>query len=201
MAKLYFRYGAMNSGKSTLLMQVAHNYEEKGMKVFLMKPNIDTKGGNYLVSRVGLKRKIDCSIKKEDEVFDLLKNSLNNIDCILVDEAQFLTKKQVDELMLVVIKYNIPIICYGLRTDFRNEGFPGSTRLLEIAHTIEELKTICSCGRKAMYNTRKINGKWTFDGNQVAIDGEGEVTYESLCPNCYYEKKEKWDNLKKIVKY
>ena len=95
---------------------------------------------------------------------------------------------QVDQLMEIVVKLNIPVICYGLRTDFKTRGFPGSTRLLELAHTIEEMKTICTCGRKAMYNARFINGKFTVEGDQVAIDGENSVTYEPLCPHCYYEK-------------
>lgn len=199
-AKLYFRYGAMNCGKSAVLMQVAHNYEERGMKVLVMKSIQDKKGNDYLVSRIGLKRKIDYFIREEDDVFSLYQDKCQGVSCILIDEAQFLSMKQVDELMRLVIKCNVPIMCYGLRTDFKTNGFPGSTRLLEIAHSIEEIKTICSCGRKAMFNTRKVNGKWTFDGAQVAIDGMDEVSYESLCPKCYYEKKEKWDNFKKSVK-
>lgn len=201
MAKLYFRYGAMNCGKSAVLMQVAHNYEERGMKVIIMKPSKDTKGNEYLVSRIGLKRKVDYIITSEDQLFVRWKDRLKDISCILVDEAQFLSREQVDDLMQIVIKCNVPVICYGLRTDFRTDGFPGSTRLLEIAHSLEEIKTICSCGRKAMFNTRKINGKMTFDGEQVAIDGKDEVSYEALCPACYFEKKEKWDNFKKSVKY
>ena len=95
--------------------------------------------------------------------------------------------------MHIVVKLNIPVICYGLRSDFKTNGFPGSTRLLELAHTIEEMKTICSCGRKAMFNARKVNEKFVFDGEQVAIDGEDKVTYESLCPNCYYEELDKYN--------
>lgn len=201
MAKLYFRYGAMNCGKSAILMQVAHNYEERGMKVLVMKPIQDKKGDDYLVSRIGLKRKIDYFIKEQDNVYELFQDKCKGISCILIDEAQFLSKEQVDQLMCLVIKCNVPIICYGLRTDFQTNGFSGSTRLLEIAHSLEEIKTICSCGKKAIFNTRKINGKWTFDGDQIAIDGMNEVSYESLCPTCYLEKKEKWDNFKKSVKY
>ena len=142
MVKLYFRYGAMNSGKSTILIQVAHNYEERGMKVLLMKPGIDTKGDDKVVSRVGIERVVDHIILEEENVFEYYKQKVTNkIDCIIVDEAQFLKRKQVDELMQIVVNYNIPVICYGLRTDFMTNGFEGSTRLLEIAHSIEEIKS------------------------------------------------------------
>lgn len=188
MAKLYFRYGAMNSGKTALLLQAAHNYEEQGMKVLIAKPSADTKGDLNIVSRIGLERKIDFLITPEDNIYSMVKGIKEDIKCLFVDEAQFLQKIQVDELMQIVIKLNIPVICYGLRTDFQANGFTGSTRLLEIAHTIEEMKTICKCGRKAMYNGRMVNGKFTFDGEQIAIDGQDKVTYEALCPHCYYDK-------------
>ena len=115
------------------------------------------------------------------------------IDCILIDEAQFLTREQVDQCMKVVITFDIPVICYGLRTDFLTNGFPGSTRLLEIAHTIEEMKTICRCGRKAIYNARFENGKFITKGSQVAIDGEKNITYISMCAKCYEKEKNKID--------
>lgn len=188
MAKLYFRYGSMNSGKTALLLQAVHNYEEQGMHVIVAKPAKDTKGDDHLVSRIGLKRKVDYSFTKEDDIFKYMKKQRKKISCLFIDEAQFLEPIQVDELMQVVVNLNIPVICYGLRTDFQTKGFPGSTRLLEIAHTIEEMKTICTCGRKAMFNARKVNGKFTLKGEQVAIDGENKVTYEPLCPHCYYEK-------------
>ena len=193
MAKLYFRYGAMNSGKTALLLQAAHNYEERGMEVLIIKPTIDSKGDDHLVSRIGLTRKVDKLLAPKDDIFKYVKKLKRNIKCVLVDEAQFLEKEQVDELMHIVVKLNIPVICYGLRSDFKTNGFPGSTRLLELAHTIEEMKTICSCGRKAMFNARKVNEKFVFDGEQVAIDGEDKVTYESLCPNCYYEEIDKYN--------
>ncbi len=196
MAKLFFRYGAMNSGKTTLLLQAAHNYEERGMEVLIFKPIIDSKGEDFLVSRIGAKRRVDHLIEKNENIFKYVKNVDRDIKCILVDEAQFLEREQVDQLMMIVVKLNIPVICFGLRTDFKANGFPGSVRLLEIAHTIEEMKTICSCGRKAMYNGRKVNGKFVFDGDQVAIDGEDKVTYESLCPYCYYDKLGKYLKLK-----
>lgn len=188
MAKLYFRYGAMNSGKSTGLMQVAHNYEERGMKVYLAKPRIDTKGGDILVSRLGVKRQVDFLIEEEDDLFDLFCR-VEPVDCILVDEVQFLTPKQIDELFRVTIECNIPVICYGLRTDFSLQGFPGSERLLLLAHSIEELKTICRCGKKAIFNGRKVNGEFVFQGEQVAIDQGGDISYESLCGDCYFAKR------------
>ncbi len=191
MAKLYFRYGAMNSGKSTMLMQVAYNYEERGINVLVIKPKVDTKGEKKLVSRIGLERAVNILLAKEEKIFEIVKKDYNDVGCILVDEAQFLMPNQVDDLMKVTAKLNIPVICYGLRTDFRAQGFPGSTRLLEIAHTIEELKTICSCGKKAMYNARFINGVFTITGDQVAIDGEKKVTYISMCEKCYYKEREK----------
>lgn len=195
MAKLYYRYGAMNSGKTAILLQVANNYEERGMKVLILKPGIDSKGSDYLVSRIGLKRKVDHIILEDENVYKYLENNIDGVACVLIDEAQFLTKNQVEDLMQIVVDFDVPIICYGLRTDFRTEGFEGSTRLLEIAHSIEEMKTICKCGRKAIFNTRKVNGKFTFLGEKVAIDGFSEVTYESLCPKCYYEKLKKYKKL------
>ena len=200
MAKLYFRYGSMNSGKTALLLQAVHNYEEQGMEVIVANPSKDTKGEDYLVSRIGLKRKIDYAFKEKDNIYKYMKKQTIKVSCLFIDEAQFLEPEQVDELMQVVVKLNIPVICYGLRTDFQTKGFPGSTRLLEIAHTIEEMKTICVCGRKAMYNARKVNGHFTITGDQVAIDGENKVTYEPLCPHCYYEKLEKYQKLQKRKK-
>lgn len=190
MSKLYFRYGAMNSGKSTHLMQVAYNYEERGMKVIILKPKVDEKGGNTLVSRLGVNRQVDLLISEEDNVFDTIDNYLKEnrgIDCILVDEVQFMKKKQIDELFQIAVGMDIPIICYGLRTDFKMDGFEGSARLLLVAHSIEEMKTICACGQKAIFNGRKINGKFVFEGEQIAIDEQDDVRYESLCGHCYYK--------------
>ncbi|CUU45635.1 thymidine kinase [Clostridium beijerinckii] len=194
MSKLYFRYGAMNSGKSTHLMQVAYNYEERGMKVVIIKPRIDNKGGDTLVSRLGVNRRVDLLVSDQDDIFQIISNYIkenNKIDCILVDEVQFLRESQIDQLFEIAVKINIPIICYGLRTDFKRNGFEGSTRLLLLAHSIEEMKTICACGRKAIFNGRKINNKFVFEGEQIAIDDEDNVEYESLCGECYYKYKEK----------
>ena len=192
MSKLYFRYGAMNSGKSTHLMQVAYNYEERGMKVILLKPYTDTKGGDKLVSRLGVERKVDLVIKENDSVleeFNLYKSENGHVDCILVDEVQFLKGNQIDELFELAVVQNVPVICYGLRTDFKMQGFEGSNRLLLLAHSIEEMKTICKCGRKAILNGRKINNKFVFEGEQVAIDNVDDVEYESLCGHCYFTYK------------
>ena len=165
MAKLYFRYGAMNSGKSTALMQVAHNYEERGMRVLVLKPRIDSKGGDQLLSRLGISRKVDHLISASDDVFALLQREMSTTTppaCILCDESQFFTAAQAEQLFRATCLLNVPVICYGLRTDFSMRGFPGSTRLLELAHTVEEMKTICFCGRKALCNGRKINGEFVF---------------------------------------
>lgn len=188
MSKLYFRYGAMNCGKTTSLLQVAHNYEERDMNVLILKPSIDTKGDNRIVTRIGLKRKVDHLIGKDENLNDYLKTVDENIACILVDESQFLTRDQVDELFMFSKLKDIPVICYGLRTDFKTIAFPGSLRLFEVADTLEELYTICRCGKRAKFNGRIVNGKFTSSGSQVAIDGENEVEYESLCGKCYLEK-------------
>ena len=188
MANLTFRYGAMNSGKSTALMQVAHNYEEKNMKVIVLKPVIDTKGNDKLVSRVGIMRKVDYLVSDGNSIIKLLKDKLYDTSCILVDEAQFLTEKHVDELHFICKELEIPVICYGLRSDFKTNSFPGSRRLFELADKLEELTTICACGKKAKFNARVINGKYVFEGEQVAIDEVDDVYYESLCGKCYIEK-------------
>jgi len=191
MGKLYFRHGAMNSGKSTALLQVAFNYEERGQTVAIVKPAVDTKGDLSVVSRLGMARDVDFVILPAENLrtkFAEYSQSIGSkIDCLLVDEAQFLTRDQVDQAMEIAVLDDVPVLAYGIRTDFLTNGFPGSTRLLEIAHTLEELKTICRCGKKAMFNARLKNGAFVFDGDQVAIDGD-QVTYESLCPNCYYAK-------------
>lgn len=195
MAKLYFRYGAMNSGKSTILMQVAYNYEERGMKVAIFKPEIDSKGDNKIVSRIGLEREVDHIIKKNEDVFEYYEEQVSDdVCCIIVDEVQFLKKEQIDQLMQIVVIHNIPVICYGIRTDFKTNGFEGSSRLLEIAHSIEEMKTICRCGSKAIFNSRLVDGIPSFSGDQVEIDNNTKIVYESVCPKCYYKKYEKYKN-------
>jgi thymidine kinase len=191
MAKLFFRYGAMNSGKSTALLQVAHNYEERGMKILLVKAKVDSKGNDRIISRLGLDRKVDLLTDEKLNLFDAItqwNKDVEKISCVLVDEAQFLSRKHVDELFNLTVYENIPVICYGLRTDFQTNLFPGSSRLFALSHSLEELKTICRCGKKAMMNARKINNKFIFEGSQVAIDGTQDITYESLCSSCYFEE-------------
>ena len=185
----------MNSGKSTALLQAAFNYEERGQQVLLAKPQIDTKGDDLIVSRLGVSRRVDFTISPSDDIYAaftsererVLRQTGLEVSCLLVDEAQFLTEGQVDDLLRIAILEGVPVLAYGIRTDFQTVAFPGSRRLLEIAHSLEELKTICRCGRKAMFNARKIDGEFIFDGAQVAIDG-ADVTYESLCGACYLEE-------------
>lgn len=189
MAKLYFRYGAMNSGKSTGLLQAAFNYKERGQRVLLAKPEIDTKGADQIESRLGVSRTVDFLIAPADDARAAVHAAAagRDIACVLVDEAQFLTPAQVDDLLRIAVLDDIPVLAYGIRTDFRTEAFPGSARLLELAHSLEELKTICRCGRKAIFNARLVDGRFVFDGDQVAIDAglHGEVTYKSMCAACY----------------
>ncbi|PCE14797.1 thymidine kinase [Microbacterium sp. SZ1] len=211
MAKLYFRYGAMNSGKSTALLQAAYNYEERGQHVLLAKPAIDTKGASEISSRLGMTREVDFLIGPDDDaraLFDAQRDRVRraaegelvpegpvDVACLLIDEAQFLAAEQVDDLFRIAIEDGIPVIAYGIRNDFRTHAFPGSARLLAIAHSLEELKTICRCGRKAVFNGRVIGGSFVFDGDQVAIDEGAEgasapeiTTYESLCGACYLQE-------------
>ena len=188
MAKLYFRYGAMGCGKTMQLLQVAFNYEERGHKVCVIKPATDTKNGSKLLTRIGPERETDFCFDKSTNLYDVITKKYKKVKCILVDEAQFLTPVQVDQLMQVTIKYDIPVMAYGLRLNFRREdgGFEGATRLLQIAHDIEEIKTICECGKKATYNARFLDGKLVADGPDVLIDdGTSEIKYRALCPACY----------------
>ncbi len=196
MSKLYFRYGAMNSGKSTALLQVAYNYEERSQLVVLAKPAIDTKGDHSVVSRLGVSRDVDLLVLPSSNLREDFRQfvkgveakSDNSVACLLIDEAQFLSREQVNQALEIAVLDGIPVLAYGIRTDFLTNGFPGSLRLLEIAHTLEELKTICRCGRKAMFNARKVADRFIFDGDQVAIDGVA-VTYESLCATCYFRER------------
>lgn len=191
MSKLYFRYGTMNSGKSTALMQVAHNYEERGMQVLVIKAALDTKGADHLDSRIGLKRKVDILSEENTNLYKEIEaaKAKGPLACVLVDEAQFITPEQAQQLFEVAVILDIPVISYGLRTDFLTNGFPGATRLLELAHSLQELPTICPCGKKAVFNSRMVNGKHVFEGEQIAIDQQGDVEYLPLCGRCYFEAK------------
>lgn len=193
MSKLYFRYGAMNSGKTAALLQVAHNYEEKGMKVIVIKPSIDTKGDNKVTSRLGIERTVDVILAPNEGIMEHV--ILTKPNAIIVDEAQFLTHDQIDELYAITKVYGVPVLAYGLRCDFQMNGFPGATRLLELADDIEELKTICRCGKKATQNLRLINGKPTFTGEQVAIDGTTNITYDSVCGECYLKLRREYEQI------
>ena len=187
MAKLYFRYGAMGCGKTMQLLQVAFNYEERGHKVCVIKPRTDTKNGTKLLTRIGPERETDFCFDRKTDLLKKIKQKYRDVHCVLVDEAQFLTPKQADQLMDVTIELNIPVIAYGLRLNFRQDdgGFEGATRLLQIAHDIEEIKTICECGRKATRNTRFLDGKLVIDGPDILIDGTSKIEYRALCPACY----------------
>ena len=196
-AKLYFKYGAMNSGKTTILLQTAHNYEERGMKVLVIKPAKDTKAQDSVSCRLGIERQVDYLIGPEDNVYDIISNH-EKVDCVLVDEAQFMTPNQIDQLMQLTVLNDTTIICYGLRTDFKTNGFPGSIRLLELAHNLEEMKTICRCGKKATFNARFLDGKIVTEGDQVLIDGTSKITYESVCPKCYFTLKNEQE--KKLIR-
>lgn len=236
MATLRFRYSPMNAGKSSNLLQVAHNYNERGMNVLLMKPSLDTKGDDRVVAR-GMKdsrkvdylvtpsmniydlvveylkknnkeytdnsflieriKKIESDPKKIDAMYNVINDYLVNqgydnrfdkiLSAILIDEAQFLTEKQVKELSDITVILDIPVICFGLRTDFKGNLFPGSEALFRYANSLEELTTVCVCGKKALHNARLVNGKYVSDGDQVAIDEKDDVTYISLCPEHYRE--------------
>jgi thymidine kinase len=193
MSKLFFRYGAMNSGKTTALLQVAHNYEERGQKVIIVKSAVDTKGNEQVVSRLGVSRAADIVLNPEQDLRSLLhercpdnSDGSHSIDCILIDEAQFLTPDQVDQALQIAVIDLIPVLAYGIRTDFQTLSFPGSKRLMEVAHALEEMKTICRCGRKAIFNARLKDGAVIREGSQVMIDGS-EAQYEARCARCYLE--------------
>lgn len=187
MAKLYFKYGAMNCGKSIDLMRTAYNYEEMGKTVLVLKPKKDTKNLDKLESRIGLERKVDALISKNQLVLPIVINKIKqNTACILIDEAQFLTKNQVDNLFLITKKLDIPVLCYGLRVNFQSEAFEGSRRLLEIADKLEEIKTLCHCGKIARFSARKVDGQYVLEGNETVIDGSDKsVEYVPLCAECY----------------
>lgn len=186
MVKLYFKYGAMSCGKTRDLIKTMYNYKEKGMNVLIIKPRKDTKGEDTIVPRGAEPVKVDYLIRDNDDIYKMIEyyKSYHPLHCILVDEVQFFKEKQIKEFADIVDLLDIPVICYGLRVDFKGHLFPGSKALFETADSLEELKTVCSCGNKATRNIRYVNGKPTFDGGQVAIDGENNITYESVCRKC-----------------
>jgi len=172
-AKLYFRYGAMGSSKTANAIMVRYNYVERGKNCIMLKPRLDTRDGERTVSsRCGLST--ECFFVEEIDSLDL-----TNVDCIIVDEAQFLTRAQVEKLVDIVDNLDIPVIAYGLRCDFRNELFEGSACLMAWADSIEEIKTVCWCGRKAVINARIVNGKVTLTGEKILLGGN--ESYIALC--------------------
>lgn len=194
MAKLYFKYGAMGSSKSANALITKFNYEERGMRVWLIKPSTDTRdGAGIIASRIGLSAKADI-ISHEESIITLL-DKMSGIDVIITDECQFFTPEQIDELREIVNFRNIPVLCFGLRTDFMTHLFPGSRRLLEIADSITEIKTICSCGAKAIVNARiDSEGHVITSGSQVFIGGND--SYVAMCHKCWSRAIKSGENVK-----
>lgn len=184
MAKLYFKYGAMGSSKTAQALITKFNYEERGMKVWIGKPCIDTRDGEDMIqSRIGLKTKAFV-IGQNDNLYTLFYNMKEKYDVIIIDEAQFLEPEQVDQLGDIVMQLKIPVMCFGLKTDFQTKMFPGSKRLFEIAESITEIKTICKCGRKATVNARiDSEGNVVTEGEQVELGGNDR--YLAMCYKCY----------------
>jgi thymidine kinase len=183
-AKLYFRYGTMDSAKTMNLLAVAHNYRKQGKQVVLLKPALDDRfGSQTIVSRSGLESSAD-HLLEPDSVLD--PAAFEGIDCVLVDEAQFLSVSVVEQLRVLTLTHELPVICYGLRTDFRTRSFPGSQRLLELADSVEEVKVTCQfCHRKAVFNLRTVDGKAVVTGEQVAL---GDEEYAPVCWRHYFER-------------
>ena len=185
MAKMYFKYGAMGSSKTAQALITKYNYEENDMKVWLIKPSADVRdGADVLRSRIGLEAKVEV-ITPEMDVFALFGESMKGkCDVIIVDECQFMAPVQIDQLRSIVNEYNVPVICFGLRTDFQCKLFPGSRRLMEVADTIQELKTICDCGAKATVNARIDGDNYIVtEGAQVVLGGND--SYIAMCHKCW----------------
>ena len=185
MAKLYFRHGTMSSAKTLNLLAVAHNYRTQGKRVLLLKPRLDHRfSTKAIVSRAGLTAEADMLLDA-DTVLDLAR--FDALDCVLVDEAQFLSVSIIEQLRKLTLSHNVPVICYGLRTDFQTHLFPGSQRLLELADSIEEVKVTCQfCNKKALFNMRLLDGKPTNVGPQVQLGGD--ESYMPACPGCFYRR-------------
>ena len=190
MAKLYFKYGAMGSSKTAQALITKFNYEERGMRVFLIKPEIDTRdGADIIQSRIGLSATAVC-IPKDADILEIFKKEKKKYDVIIADECQFFSKEQIDGLREIVDRFNIPVLCFGLRTDFLTRLFPGSARLFEVADSIAEIKTICTCGAKATVNARlNAKGQIVTHGSQVMLGGNDK--YIALCHKCWTKQIEK----------
>ena len=186
MTRLYFRYGAMGSSKTANALITKFNYEERGMKVWLIKPAIDTRDGEDVVrSRIGLEAKAYVATPDVDLFEEFSK--LEGCDVVIADESQFFTAKQIDQLRKIVDELEIPVLCYGLRTDFLTHLFEGSRRLFEVADSIVEIKTVCSCGNKATVNARiDENGKVVTEGGQILLGGND--TYVAMCHACWQKR-------------
>jgi thymidine kinase len=185
MAKLYFRHGTVSSAKTMNLLVVAHNYRQQGKKILLLKPALDTRFGEDSVrSRAGLEQKADILLTEKTYIPD---GALEGVSCVLVDEAQFVSVRVINQLREIAVFKNIPVICYGLRTDFRSQLFEGSKRLMELADAIEEIKTTCAfCNRKAIMNLKHSNGRATVEGPSVDLGAEEK--YFPACYACYCEQ-------------
>ena len=185
MAKLYFKYGAMGSSKTAQALITKYNYEENDLAVWLLKPSADTRDGeNILRSRIGLEAEVEIVAPQTNLVELFYRERMGKCDVIIVDECQFLTTAQIDELRSLVDEYNIPVMCFGLRTDFQTKLVPGSLRLMEVADTIQEIKTICDCGAKATVNARiDSTGHIVTQGAQVVLGGND--SYIAMCHKCY----------------
>ena len=195
MAKLYFYYATMNSGKSLRLLTTAYNFEEKSIPFLIMKPSKDTRNpGDFITSRIGLKR--ECIlIDDEDDIYESVKNCTKTtpIDWILVDECQFLEEEQVDDLAKIVDLLDVNVMCFGLRTDFQSKLFPASKRLFELSDDIEEIKSTCECGKKTSINARiDKNGNIILNGNQIMVGGE--EMYKTMCRKCWNKLVQKQKN-------
>ena len=184
MAKLYFKYGAMGSSKTAQALITKYNYEENDLKVWLIKPSADTRDGAAILrSRIGLEAQVEVVPPEVDIYARFLGGKARRSDVIIVDECQFLTEKQIDQLRNIVNEHNIPVLCFGLRTDFQTRLFPGSRRLMELADCIEEIKTMCDCGAKATVNARINDGYIVTEGAQVVLGGND--SYIAMCHKCY----------------
>ena len=192
MAKLYFKFGAMGSSKSAQALITKFNYEERNMKVLLLKPAIDSRdGANTVKSRIGLKEEA-VAVSEAENIYELYIKSYSDCDVIIVDECQFLTPNQVDQLADIVMQKNIPVLCFGLSTDFTTHLFPGSKRLFEIAESISEIKSVCTCGSKATVNARiDESGRIVTEGSQVCIGGNDR--YVAMCRKCWLKRRAQFE--------